>query len=44
MFLEGKNANIYGPGGTAGPLVVSEANPRYFAVAAGDRSHLLPAT
>ena len=35
MLPENKNATIYGPG-AAGPLVVSEANPRYFTVAADD--------
>ena len=35
MLPESKNATIYGPG-AAGPLVVSEANSRYFTVAADD--------
>ena len=35
MLPENKNATIYGPG-AAGPLVVSEANSRYFTVAADD--------
>ena len=36
MGPESKNAVVYGPGGAAGPLVVSGRNPRYFTVATGD--------
>ena len=36
MGRDNKNAVNFGPGGAAGPLVVSERNPRYFTVASGD--------
>jgi hypothetical protein len=38
MVPESKNTVTHGSGGAAGPLVVSERNPRYFTVATGDKA------